>query len=126
MRIRKIEMTRLWAVSETPNEDDHYDLVPFDIKDADFNQEFEHASLDEELDALVDNLYGNGGKCIEVDETDVETSGEFLRIQVGEDCIEVPDILDKVNVDADNATIYLVVDRALENGTWVVAERCSA
>ena len=116
----------MYAVAETLNENGMYDPMPFDIEAADFNQEFERESLDEILDDLVDNLYGSGGKCIEVDVTDVETSGEFLRIEVGEDCIEVPDILDKVNVDADNATIYLLVDRALENGAWVVAERYSA
>ena len=125
MKIRQISKMRLYAVAETPNENGMYGLIPFDIKGADFNQEFEDGSLDEELDALVDCLYGNGGRCIEVDGTDVETNGKFLSLQIDDDYIEVPDVLDKVNVDAD-ARIYLLVDRALEDGTWVVAERCSA
>ena len=122
MRIRKIEMVRLYAVSETPNEAGQYDLVPFDFKEPDFNQEFEQENLNDELDALVDHLYG-GGTWIEIDETtDHETCGEFLRIQIGEDCIEVPDILDKINSDPDDS-IFLLVDRALKDGCFVVAER---
>jgi len=125
MKIRKIEMMRLHAVSETPNGNGMYDLVPFDFKEPDFNQEFEREDINDELDALVKYYYGNGA-WVEVDETDVETCGEFVRIQVGESLIEVPDILDKINSDPDISTTYLLVDRELTEGCFVVAERIDA
>ena len=125
MEIRKIEMMRLYAVSETPNENGLYDLVPFDIEEPDFNQEFEKEDIGEELNALVDCLYG-GGKWIEVDETtDVEGKEGFHYIQVGNDLVEVPDVLDKISADPDNSTTYLLVNRELTEGAWIVAERCT-
>ena len=126
MKIRKIEMMRLYAVSETPNRDGLYDILPFDGNESDFNQEFERENLDAELDAMVDRFYG-GGTYIEVDETDdLETCGECIRLQIGEERIEVPDILGKINADPDNSTTYLLVNRTLEEGCWVVAERCDS
>jgi hypothetical protein len=53
MRLRIIKLMRRYAVSETPNEDGMYDLVPFDTNEADFNEAFEQECLDDELDALV-------------------------------------------------------------------------
>ena len=125
MKVRKIDMMRLYAVSETPNENGLYDLVPFDIEEPDFNQEFEKEDIDEELNALVDCLYG-GGKWIKVDETtDVESKEGFHYIQVGNDLVEVPDVLDKISADPDNSTTYLLVNRELTEGAWIVAERCT-
>jgi len=119
-------MIRLYAVSESPNEEGLYDILPFDGNEADFNQEFYQDELDEELDAMLDRFYG-GGAYIKVDETtDLETCGKCIRLQIGEDRIEVPDILGKINADPDNSTTYLLVNRALEEGCWVVAERCTS
>ena len=122
MKIRKIDVWRLYAVLETPNEKGLYDLIPFVDNLSDFNEEFERYCLDETLDALVSRLYG-GGFCIEVDETELETCGDFIRLQVGEHRVEVPDILDKINADPDDSKTYLLVDRALEDARWVIAER---
>jgi len=126
MKIRKIEMMRLYAVSETPNEEGLYDILPFDGNEADFNQEFERENLDDELDAMVDRFY-DGGTYIKVDETiDLETCGECIRLEIGDDRVEVLDILGKINADPDNSTPYLLVNRTLEEGCWVVAERCDS
>ena len=125
MRICTLETVRLRAVSDKLNEEGVYTLESFDIKDADFNQEFDIDSLDDELYALVDYLYG-GGHCIEVDEDEVETIGKFLRIRVDGECIELPNVLDSIDTDPDNAKTYLLVDKTLEDACWVVAERCSA
>ena len=127
MRIRKIQMTRLSALSETPNDNGLYDLVPFGEKQAEFNEEFEAESLDDKLNALLAHLYG-GGFCLEVDETDlaacgIEIRGEFLRVQVGDETIEVPNVFDKINADPDDSKTYLLVDGSLENANFVVAER---
>ena len=125
MKIKKLDLMRLYAVNETPNENGYYDIVSFDGEEANFNQEFEAEDLHNELNALVDHHYG-GGFWVEVDETSVETCGEFLRISIGEDRIEVPDILDKINNDPDDSTIFLLVDLALAEGCWVVAEKCTS
>ena len=122
MKIRKLDLIRLYAVSETPNENGLFDLVPFDFEEPDFNSEFEREDLNNELDALAGHFYGDA-TWVEVDETEAETCGEFLRIQIGEDRIEVPDILSKINADPDDSTIFLLVARTLEDGSWVVAER---
>ena len=128
MKIRKIEMTRLSALSETPNENGLYDLIPFVDNLSDFNQEFERDCLDATLDALVSRLYEGGkGIYLEVDETDlaasgIEVRGEFLRVQVGEEIIEVPNILDEINADSDKSAIYLLVNPALTEGCWVISE----
>jgi len=138
MEIRKIDLMRLYAVSETANENGRYDIVPFDFQPdfkpdfnpdftrPDFNHEFEKEDLNAVLDALVDYIYG-GGTYTEVDETaDIETCGEFVRIQVGESLIEVPDVLDKVSNDPDTSTTYLLVNRELTEGCWIVAERITS
>ena len=126
MKIRKLDLVRLYAVNEVANEDGHYDLVPFDGEVSDFNKEFEQEDLDDELDSLLDHLYG-GGSYIEVDEnTDLEICGECIRISVGGDYIEVPCNPDKINNDPDNSTIYLLVDQRLEDGCWIVSERVAS
>ena len=127
MKIKKIEMTRLYALSGVLNENGLYDLIPFDENGAAFNEEFEEGSLHDKLNALLAHLYG-GGFYLDVDETDladcgIETRGDFLRVQVGDETIEVPDVTDKINADSDESTTYLLVDRSLENANFVVAER---
>ena len=122
MKVKRIEMMRLYAVSETANEKGDYDLIQFDDSLSNFNQEFERDCLDETLNALVSRLYG-GGFCIEVDETELETCGGRIRLQVGEHRVEVPDILDKINADPDDSKTYLLLDRTLNDARFVVAER---
>jgi len=144
MKIRKIEMMRLYAVSETPNENGLYDLIPFginedslydlvtsDIKTAYFDQQFEHEKLDDVLCALVDYHYG-GGKFIKIDSTvDYTCSGVmcvegYIYIKAGRELIAVPDVLDKINADPDISTIYLLVNRKLTEGAWIVAENLAS
>jgi len=127
IEIRKIAMIRLFDLDETPNEDGLHDLIPFDDTLAEFNEEFEEENLYEELDALVEHLYGGGGTYIEVNEdTVLETNGGFLRIQIDESLIEIPDILDKINTDPDISTIYLLVNQELTTGDWIVAEHIAS
>ena len=123
MKARAIHIVRLYAVSEITDENGLHDLVPFDEKESEFNEVFEGDLLDIKLNELLISLYG-GGFCVEIDEdTELETCGDFVRVQVEEHRVEVLDILDKINADSENSTTYLLVDRALAEACFVVAER---
>jgi len=123
MKARAVHIVRLYAVSEAQNENGLYNLVPFDEKEAEFNEEFEGDDLDNKLNALLISLYG-GGFCVEIDEdTELETCGDFIRIQVEEHRVEVPGIIDKINADSDSSKTYCLVDGALEDACFVVAQR---
>ena len=122
----KIETTimRLYAVSETPNEDGMYNIIPFDTKEIDFNKRFEQAYLDYELYALVNSFY-RGGTYTQIGERS-KTGGIWgeLFISIGEGYIWLPDIFDRLKTDplySSISAIYLLADRGLKNWRFVVA-----
>jgi hypothetical protein len=125
-RVRKNGMIRLWAVSETPDENGMHDLILFDI-DRRFNQAFEQERLDDKLEILTLSFFGYGFYNIYDEPYLSEFTKRYVRSMKGVGLkrkrLNMPD---KINVNPDTMTIYLLFDGECERGCWVVAERCTA
>jgi len=117
-QLLKIETARLYAVSETPNAKALYGLEPFESDD--FNKKFDFDNIDDELKALTDYLF-DGGEYFQITDEDYDENGN-VSIQSGDDSIEIPDIVEKIETDPDRSTFYIVVDRQYTEYRWVVAE----
>jgi len=120
MRLNASKTYRLYDVSETMDENGHYGLGAF--ADTGYNEVINEEDIDATLGELADVLFGQSG-CLwfEVSD-DVQTENGKLCIDIDDtDRLEIPDIVDKINVDPEDSRLYVLVNASRTEYYWVAA-----
>ena len=120
MRLNASKTYRLHDVSEILDEHGHYGLGAF--ADNAFNEVVAEEELDETLSQLADVLFGQSS-CLWFEITDdVQTENGILCFDLGDnDWLEVPDIVDKIDVDPMESRLYVMVNASRTEHYWVAA-----
>ena len=119
MFLTETKIVRLYAVSECPDDDGKFELMPFQWDE--FNREFDENCLDDELNSLCEYLY-DGARYFEITK-ELCGNDESIPIQIdGEVKFVIRDIVGKIDSDFDRSEYYIFVNKECTEYCWVVAE----
>jgi len=115
------KMFRLFGVSEHLDEGSQYKLMPLDV-DA-FNEDIAESDVEDTLKDLAGILYDQdccGADWHEI--TDNMRDDGTVSIEIGSnDCLEIQNIIDLIDVDAECSRFFVVVNGTRSDYLWIVA-----